>query len=107
LANLFGNIRRHTSSTDSVEVHLLNHGSEVVLSVDDSGPGLAPEAYERGINGFERFDPSRSRDNGGSGLGMSLMAGIAGKHNGTIRLMPSKLGGLRTEVRLPIANIGA
>jgi signal transduction histidine kinase len=107
LANLFGNIRRHTSSTDSVEVHLLNHGSEVVLSVDDSGPGLAAEAYERGINGFERFDPSRSRDNGGSGLGMSLMAGIVEKHNGTIRLIPSKLGGLRTEIRLPIANIGA
>ena len=107
LANLFGNIRRHTAVTDRVEVKLLNHGNELLLSVDDSGPGLAPQAYERGINGFERFDPSRSRDNGGSGLGMSLMAGISEKHGGSIRLLPSKLGGLRTEIRLPIVHIGA
>jgi signal transduction histidine kinase len=106
LANLFGNIRRHTASADSVEVHLLNHGSELVLTVDDAGPGLAPQAYERGINGFERFDPSRSREHGGSGLGMSLMSGIVAKHGGSIRLAPSKLGGLRTEIRLPVVHMG-
>ena len=107
LGNLFGNIRRHTATTDLLEVHLLNHGAELVLTVDDSGPGLSPQAYERGINGFERFDPSRSRENGGSGLGMSLMAGIVEKHGGSIRLLPSKLGGLRTEIRLPVVHIGA
>jgi two-component system OmpR family sensor kinase len=106
LANLFGNLRRHTSSTDAVEIHLLNRGTELVLTCDDAGPGLAPEAYQRGINGFERFDPSRSRANGGSGLGMSLMAGIVGKHGGSINLSPSKLGGLRTEIHLPTAHIG-
>lgn len=106
LSNLFGNIRRHTDSTCEVEVHLVTKAGQVVLTVDDAGPGLSAEAYAKGIGNFERFDPSRSRANGGSGLGMSLMAGIVQKHGGTIELKPSYLGGLRTEIRLPALATG-
>jgi signal transduction histidine kinase len=109
LGNVFGNIRRHTGAAVPVAVTLATDGGAglatgwVTLTIDDAGPGLAPEAYERGVGFFERFDPSRSRENGGSGLGMSIMAGVVAKHGGEMRLEPSPLGGLRSVIRLPLA----
>jgi two-component system OmpR family sensor kinase len=71
-----------------------------VLTVSDAGPGLSQKAYANGMGFFERFDPARSRENGGSGLGMSIMAGIVAKHGGTMTLAPSAAGGLMTTIRL-------
>ena len=109
LGNVFGNIRRHTGAAVPVAVTLATDAASaeatgwVTLTIDDAGPGLSPEAYERGVGFFERFDPSRSRENGGSGLGMSIMAGVVAKHGGEMRLEPSPLGGLRSVIRLPLA----
>ena len=100
-ANLFSNIRRHTSSATTVEVLVSRAGDGWQVTVDDGGPGLSQAAYERGVGHFERFDLSRSRENGGSGLGMSIMAGIVSRHQGELRLEPSPLGGLRTRIWLP------
>ena len=100
-ANLFSNIRRHTSSVTSVEVSVSRASGGWLVTVDDGGPGLSQAAYERGVGHFERFDLSRSRENGGSGLGMSIMSGIVAKHGGELRLEPSPLGGLRTRIWLP------
>ena len=99
--NLFSNIRRHTSSATTVEVSVSRAGSGWQVLVDDGGPGLSQAAYERGVGHFERFDLSRSRENGGSGLGMSIMAGIVARHRGEVHLEPSPLGGLRTRIWLP------
>jgi two-component system OmpR family sensor kinase len=100
-ANLFSNIRRHTSSATTVEVLVSRAGDGWQVTVDDGGPGLSQAAYERGVGHFERFDLSRSRENGGSGLGMSIMAGIIARHRGEVHLEPSPLGGLRTRIWLP------
>ena len=105
LANLTSNIRRHTLVTDSLRVSLrAEDGMFAVLSFDDSGRGLPKEFYEAGISHFQRFDNSRSRESGGSGLGMSILAAIVRKHGGEIKLEKSDLGGLRTEIRLPLAR---
>jgi len=105
LANLTSNIRRHTLVTDSLRVSLrAEDGMFAVLSFDDSGRGLPQEFYEAGISHFQRFDNSRSRESGGSGLGMSILAAIVRKHGGEIKLEKSDLGGLRTEIRLPLAR---
>jgi two-component system OmpR family sensor kinase len=105
LANLTSNIRRHTLVTDSLRVSLhTEDGMLAVLSFDDSGRGLPEEFYAGGINHFQRFDNSRSRASGGSGLGMSIMAAIVEKHGGEVKLEKSDLGGLRTEIRLPLAR---
>ncbi|MFM7030100.1 MAG: sensor histidine kinase [Micrococcales bacterium] len=101
LNNLFGNLRRHTAEDDAFAIELTHHDGWAQLVIDDAGPGLSPEAYQRGVGFFERFDPSRSRENGGSGLGMSIMAGVVAKHGGSMRLEPSPLGGLRSVIRLP------
>lgn len=102
LANLFGNIRRHTGAAVGVGVQLRKEpDGQAVLTVSDAGGGLNPRAYEAGMGFFERFDPSRSRENGGSGLGMSIMAGIVAKHGGSMQLAPSSAGGLMTTIHLP------
>ena len=103
LANAVGNIRRHTPVAASVEFALALVDGEAELVIEDGGPGLSEAAYAAGIAEFQRFDPSRSRESGGSGLGMSIMASIVRRHGGDISLSPSRLGGLRIAVRLPLA----
>ena len=101
VANLFANIRRHTPDDARVSVSLSANESGIILTVDDGGPGLPAESYARGISAFQRFDESRSRESGGSGLGMSIMAGIVRQHGGRIDLNQSPLGGLQTVIHLP------
>ncbi|MGA2968488.1 MAG: histidine kinase dimerization/phospho-acceptor domain-containing protein [Acidimicrobiales bacterium] len=102
LQNLFSNIRRHTPANAPVRVILHTHGETIELWVEDGGPGLPESAYESGPQGFMRFDKSRSRESGGSGLGMSIIAAVVKDLNGSIDFHQSSLGGLGVCVRLPI-----
>jgi two-component system, OmpR family, sensor kinase len=100
--NVLSNIARHTPDATSVEVMLEVVGARAVLTVDDAGPGLPPEAYEHDARQFQRFDPARSRDSGGTGLGMSIMADIVATMGGTMGASRSPLGGLRLRFELPV-----
>ena len=100
-ANLFRNLDVHTPVTAAVRVELTRVNGDVRLQIDDAGPGLSEQVYESGIHAFQRFDPSRSRESGGSGLGMSITAAIVAQHHGSIALSRSDLGGLRTTITLP------
>jgi len=102
LNNLCSNIQRHTPVGAAVRVRLATADGAAVLAIDDAGPGLADEVYARGIEGFERFDAFASRQNGGTGLGMTIMRAIVAEHAGKMRLSRSELGGLRTEISLPL-----
>jgi two-component system OmpR family sensor kinase len=104
LQNLFSNIRRHTPATAPVKVVLHELGDVIELWIEDGGPGLPEAAYERGPQGFMRFDKSRSRESGGSGLGMSIIVAVVKDLNGSIAFQPSSLGGLAVSVRLPVTN---
>lgn len=105
-ANLFRNLDVHTPTTAEVRVSLRRDGDAVTLQIDDAGPGLSEQVYGAGIHAFQRFDPSRSRETGGSGLGMSITAAIVAQHQGSIALSRSDLGGLRTTIVLPSARKG-
>jgi two-component system osmolarity sensor histidine kinase EnvZ len=65
------------------------------VTVDDDGPGIAPEARE------EAFRPFASSRSGGTGLGLAIARDIARAHGGDILLEDSPLGGLRARVLLP------
>jgi signal transduction histidine kinase len=90
--NALGNIARHTPPGVPVRVSLGHVGEVVQLRVEDGGPGLP--VYGQRAERFRRFDPSRSRESGGSGLGMSIMADLSGAMNGEMRTSQSSLGGL-------------
>ena len=102
LDNAIGNINRHTGKADAVRITLASERRQAVLTVEDAGPGLPDEAYGRGIQGFRRFDESRSRETGGTGLGMTLMNSIVEAHSGSMAIARSELGGLKLEIRLPL-----
>ena len=104
VANAFANIRRHTGVSDRVRVSLRTDATAAVLVVEDGGPGLAREMYVRGMSHFQRFDKSRSRASGGSGLGMSIIAAVMQELGGSVSIGPSELGGLRLRYRFPLAR---
>lgn len=101
LGNIFSNIKRHTPAESQIEVTLRGSGRGVELIIEDSGSGLPEGYYLKGIQAFQRFDKSRSRQNGGSGLGMTIMEKIVSKNRGQIRLSKSKFGGLKIQINLP------
>ncbi len=103
VGNAFANIRRHTDEGAPVHVTLQRAEGVAILRVEDGGPGLPPEMYERGMAHFQRFDKSRTRASGGSGLGMSIIAAVMAELGGSVVMSPSELGGLCLTYRFPIA----
>jgi len=100
-ANLASNVHRHTPSTASVAVRCTLDGATIVCSIEDAGPGLDASRLARLAEGTQRFDPLRSADVRGSGLGLHLVSSIAQSHGGSVSFERSSLGGLRVVVRLP------
>lgn len=104
LANIFANLRRHTPEDSQVLIVLATAGNKAVLTISDGGPGLPEAVYKSGIQYFQRFDRSRSRESGGSGLGMTIMKRIIENASGAIELGKSEFGGLKIEINLPISR---
>ena len=99
--NLLDNAVRYAPGAGRVQVQLATADGEVRLVVEDSGPGIAPEARERV---FERFHRELGTGVEGSGLGLSIVAQVLASHGGRIALDASPaLGGLRATVTLPAA----
>ncbi len=99
VANLVDNAMRY--SKNEIAVSLRENDGEVVLTVDDDGPGIPPGDRRRIFERFVRLDEARDRDSGGAGLGLAIVAEVARKHGGVARATDSPLGGSRFEVRLP------
>jgi two-component system, OmpR family, sensor kinase len=104
IQNALTNISRHTSSTDAVRISLSATGKAARLIIEDAGPGLPHGAYRDNIRSLNRFDKSRSREHGGSGLGMSIMSAVIQKLDGNFSLRKSELGGLAIVVELPVSK---
>jgi len=104
LANVFSNLRRHTPEDSQVLIVLATAGNKATLTISDAGPGLPENVYKSGIQYFQRFDRSRSRESGGSGLGMTIMKRIIENSGGSIELGKSEFNGLKLEINLPISR---
>jgi signal transduction histidine kinase len=101
IQNALTNIVRHTDSDVAVNISLNSRGKNAELIIEDAGSGLPMSAYREDIRSLNRFDKSRSRENGGSGLGMSIMSAVIQKLGGRFSLRKSTLGGLAIVVELP------
>ena len=104
IQNALTNIIRHTADRDAVKISLQSLGKKATLLIEDAGPGLPESVYRDDIRSLNRFDKSRSRTSGGSGLGMSIMSAVIQKLEGTFSLRKSELGGLAIMVVLPVAK---
>jgi signal transduction histidine kinase len=100
MQNILNNISRHTPTDAPVRIQLSRNGKKSFLRIEDGGPGLPETSYRDGIELLNRFDSSRSRETGGSGLGLSIIAAIVHEHGGTLAMRKSALGGLAVEVTL-------
>ena len=89
------------SETGGVRVEVERAGNGIVVTVADSGPGIAAEDRERALKRFVRLERSRSRP--GTGLGLSLVAAVARLHGGSLRL-EDNAPGLRVVFTLPGAS---
>jgi two-component system OmpR family sensor kinase len=100
IQNILNNISRHTPAGAPALIHLSRSGKKTLLTIEDGGPGLPESSYRDGIELLNRFDTARSRETGGSGLGLSIIAAIVHEHGGTLSLRKSTLGGLAVEINL-------
>jgi two-component system osmolarity sensor histidine kinase EnvZ len=99
VTNLVSNAARHG---DQIEIRGDRRPGWLVLTVDDDGPGIAPEHYDDVFRPFVRLDEARNLDESGTGLGLAIALDIAGVHGGGITLGKGPLGGLRVTVKLPV-----
>nr|WP_258382413.1 HAMP domain-containing sensor histidine kinase [Streptomyces sp. NTH33] len=102
LANLLDNAQRHAAG--AVEVTVAVEGDDVVLTVGDDGPGVAPEDRERVFERFVRLDEARSRDAGGAGLGLAIARDVVLRHGGSLTVGGVPGEGAVFRARLPRAK---
>lgn len=77
-------------------------GSEVVIAIDDNGPGIPENQLEAVFGPYVRLEASRSQETGGHGLGLSIARSIVLEHGGSISLKNRVDAGLRALITLPI-----
>ena len=77
-------------------------GNKVIVQVRDGGPGIPEDMLEAVFDPFFRLEVSRSRDTGGTGIGLAIARNIAVKHGGTIYLRNHPDGGLVATLELPL-----
>jgi signal transduction histidine kinase len=100
IQNILNNVSRHTPVDAPVRIKFSRNGKKSLILIEDGGPGLPETSYRDGIEVLNRFDSSRSRETGGSGLGLSIIAAIVHEHGGTLALRKSTLDGLAVEITL-------
>jgi two-component system OmpR family sensor kinase len=105
--NLLLNARLHTPAATPVEVRVVERDGFAVLEVIDHGPGIDAELAEKVFERFYRGDPSRSRADGGSGLGLSIVQAIAQAHGGHAEASATPGGGATFRIFLPLLDAGA
>lgn len=104
--NVVRNAIRYTQEGSSVEIELKREvrgvNREAVLRVNDSGPGVPPDALDKLFEPFYRLDDARGRQTGGVGLGLAITERAVRFHGGRVSAFNRPEGGLMVEIRLPL-----
>lgn len=102
--SLIANAVRYTDAGGFIGIRSHREGAAVRVSIEDSGIGIAEDSLPRIFDRFYRADPARSRDTGGTGLGLSLARWIAEAHGGSIAVESAVGRGSTFIVTLPLAG---
>ena len=99
LQNIFDNAKRYA---DKIEIDLGTKNNELYIAISDNGPGIPEKNYEDVFKPFFTLDPSRNKLKGESGLGLTITRDIIRSHGGEIKLLKSKMNGLKILLYLPL-----
>ncbi|MEE2798555.1 MAG: ATP-binding protein [Pseudomonadota bacterium] len=99
LQNLVGNAIQHTPDGGRILISLQQQADQLVLRVEDSGSGVAPADRERLLERFHTQGNSQ-----GAGLGLSIVQRIVERHQGSLLLGDSPLGGLLVQASFPLGT---
>ena len=98
LRNIVQNGVRHAGGA---HLHLSSDAREIIVRVDDDGPGIPEDKIKEVFEPFTRVENSRSRSTGGAGLGLAIARQLSRRMNGTINLKNRQEGGLSVTIRIP------
>jgi two-component system phosphate regulon sensor histidine kinase PhoR len=101
LRNLIENASTYGPRGSEIAVHGSLAGDDVVIQVDDTGPGIPESDLGRVFERFYRVDKSRTRDPGGTGLGLAIVKHLTELHGGTVWAENRPDGGARFSLKLP------
>jgi two-component system OmpR family sensor kinase len=103
LRNLLDNAIKYTPAGGQIDISIEVVNGQVLLTVEDSGPGISPDALPRVFDRFFRAGDALAET--GSGLGLAIVKTISDRHGATLVLDQStRLGGLRAELRMALAT---
>ncbi|WP_029002008.1 hybrid sensor histidine kinase/response regulator [Azohydromonas australica] len=107
LVNLLGNAVKYTPHGGHIALACQRAGAELVITVADNGIGIAPDHLAHVFEMFSQLESGLQRSQGGLGIGLALVRGLAALHGGTIAVSSPGLGqGSEFTVRLPLAHAG-
>jgi two-component system OmpR family sensor kinase len=101
IENVVRNAVRFTAPGTAVRVTLERVRSQLLIVIEDHGPGVPPAELERIFEPFYRVAEARDRDTGGTGMGLAITQRVVDLYDGTVRALNVPSGGLRVEIRLP------
>lgn len=104
LYNLVENAIRYNNEEGSVNITLETKGQEGVITIADTGVGIAPEQRELVFEPFYRVNKSRSREFGGAGIGLSLVKTILKRHGASITVSENNPQGSVFTIRIPLVD---
>lgn len=104
LLNLLNNSVNYTYTPGRVQLALMREHDKVIITIEDTAPGVVPELHEKLFERLYRAESSRSRETGGAGLGLSICRNIVDAHQGNIEISSSELGGLKVTITLPLQS---
>lgn len=104
VVNLLDNAIKYTSRGGSIQLSVTRQNGHAILDVTDSGIGIPAEAVPHVFDRFFRVDKARSRDEGGAGLGLSIVKSICTAHGAEVQVESAPGKGSRFRIKLPLAH---
>jgi len=99
LTNLIDNSIKFAKNI-KIKQHIIK--KNLLIIIDDDGPGIPSSEYENVFKPFYKIDKSRGQSKSSVGLGLSISSDIIRSHGGNIELMKSEMGGLKVKISLPV-----
>ncbi|MCP3681008.1 MAG: heavy metal sensor histidine kinase [Gammaproteobacteria bacterium] len=102
--NILVNSIKHSKPQQSITIEIQSTTHQAIITVQDKGVGIPPEALEHVFKRFYRVDKARSRDEGGTGLGLAIVKSIIELHHGNVTLTSQPQRGTTVTITLPLSR---